>query len=448
MATQRQLPPNPHPDYAHGRQTAQRILLDALAAIEVHRAMLRKIQFRNGDLKMGEQLVSVTRPPRVVALGKAATRMAATLNDILAGQIQAGVVVTPLEPVRKLDLFHYFAGGHPYPTRGSVEGAAAALGLVSNLTPDDLVIFLVSGGGSAVFESPLDPSVTLADLVALNRALVTSDLPIEQINVVRKHLSAVKGGRLAVASSPARQVTIYISDVPEALPSMVSSGPTMPDESTCQQAYTLAEQHGLLPKLPPRIRGRFEQRTLEETPKPGDPAFSNSTYFCVLSNRDAVEAARKAAAERGFEAEIGPGVWDAPYTEVADAALDALGQRSHARPGRPFCLIVGGEVTCPVTGQGVGGRNLSFALYAAQKIAGQRRVVLSAATDGRDGNSPSSGAVADGNTVSRARALGVEPSRHLQQSDAYHFFRTLGDTIETGFTENNVRDVRLFMSFE
>lgn len=448
MATQRKLPPDPHPDYKHGRQLAHRIFMDALAAVDVGRALRSKLQFKNGGLRVGERDIPVTKPPRVVAFGKAATRMAATFAELVGGSIEAGVVVSPVEPGRKLDRFQYFAGGHPYPTRGSLEGAAAALKLVSGLAPTDLVIFLVSGGGSALFEAPLDAGVTLADLSLLNRTLVASDLPIEQINVLRKHLSAVKGGRLAVAAFPARQLTIYISDVPESLPSMVSSGPTMPDESTCDECYDLAEQHDLLPKFPPRIRGYFYEHKIEETPKPGHPAFSNSDYFCLLSNRDAVEAARQAAGDLGFYAELGPELWDGPYTNVVDSALASLRRCAGAHPGKPVCLVLGGEVTCPVTGHGVGGRNLSLALYAAQKISGERRVVLSAATDGRDGNSPSSGAVADGHTVLRAHALGLDPSRYLGESDAYHFFRTLGDTIETGYTENNVRDLRLFMSFE
>jgi glycerate 2-kinase len=448
MATQPQLPPRPRLDYVHGRQLAQRIFSESLAAVDIRRAMLRKIQFRNGCLHLGERQIPVENPPRVVAFGKAATRMAASLCEVLAGKIEAGVVVTPVEPVRKLARFQYFTGGHPYPTQGSLDGAAAALELISGLKPDDLVIFLISGGGSAVFEKPLDAAINLADLVAFNRALVTSDLPIEQINVLRKHISAVKGGRLAIAASPARQVTVFISDVPEATPSMVASGPTMWDESTSEQSYALAEEHGLLAKFPPRIRNHFQQRTLQETPKPGSLTFPNSTYLCLLSSKDAVEAAKKAAGDLGFHAEIEPGVWDASYTQVADTALESLEQCAKAHPGASVCVVLGGEVTCPVTGPGVGGRNLSFALYAAQKISGSRRVVLSAATDGRDGNSPSSGAVADGNTVLRARALGLDPVRYLKQSDAYHFFRTLGDTIETGFTENNVRDLRLLMRFE
>ncbi len=422
--------------------------MQTMGAINVHRVMRRKIQFADGILTVDGRPIAITRSPRIVAFGKAAMRMARVMEEILGSQIEQGVVVAPVTSLRKLDRFRQFEGGHPYPAQGSLDGATAAIEMVSGLTPDDLVIFLVSGGGSSVFEKPLDPSITLPDLVEFNRTLVTGNLRIEEINTLRKHISAVKGGRLAVAASPARQLTIFISDVPETLPSMVASGPTMPDESTRAECYALAEQQGLVAKFPKRIRKHFEEKTLEETPKPGDPVFAGSMNFCLLSNRDAVDAAQAAAADSGFVAEIYSGIWDADYRVVADATLTALESCAQAHPGQPICLLLGGEVTCPVTGSGLGGRNLSFALYAAQKIEGSRRVALSAATDGRDGNSPSSGAVADGRTELRARALGLDSSRYLSRSDAYHFFRTLGDTIETGFTENNVRDLRLLMSFE
>ena len=343
-------------------------------------------------------------------------------------------MVTPAEPEKKLDRFRYFRAGHPYPDLGSVQGAAAALELVSGLTGDDLVIFLVSGGGSALFEKPLDQAVTLADLVEFNRVLVTGGLPIEQINVLRKHLSAVKGGRLAIQAHPARQLTIFVSDVPEDLPSMVASGPTMPDEYTAQQCYSIAEQHGLASKFPPSVRKHYTGRTLEETPKPGDARFENSRYYCLLSNRDAVEAAQARADQLGFRSEVDRDDWDRDYQEVARGNLAALDRLAQASGGQPVCLVVGGEVTCPVTGPGTGGRN-------------QRRVVLSAGTDGRDGNSPVGGSLADGQTLSRARARGLDPAHFLAASDSYHFFRALGDTIETGFTDNNVRDVRLWLDF-
>ena len=433
--------------YSHGKQLARQTFLETMANIDVRHAMLTKLKREGGALVAGGVSLPLLRPPRVVAFGKAANRMAAVLDEILDGQIESGVSVAPGEPAKKLDHFRYFVGGHPYPDARSLEGAQAALELVSNLTPDDFVIFLVSGGGSAILEQPFGPSISLADLIELNRLLVTCGLPIEQINVLRKHLSAVKGGRLAVRAHPARQLTIFISDVPDHLPSMVASGPTMPDESTAEEAYALAEQNGLVAQFPANIRKLFEQHTLEETPKPSDDRFQFSRYFCLLSNLDAVEAAKAAAEKLGFVCEIDSGVWDADYQQVAQANLVALEALADAHKGQAVCLVVGGEVTCPVTGPGMGGRNQAFVLYAALQIAGQRRVVLSAGTDGRDGNSPTSGAVADGQTVSRARALGVDPAAYLAESDSYSFFRSLGDTLDTGFTDNNVRDVRLWLDF-
>ncbi len=433
--------------YEHGKQLAQQIFLETMAIIEVRHAMLSKLKREGRALVAGGVSIPLLRPPRVVAFGKAANRMAAVLDEILSGQVAAGVAVAPAEPPRKLARFRYFVGGHPYPNAGSFEGAEASLELVSGLTTDDFVIFLVSGGGSAIFEKPLDRAVSLADLVEFNRLLVGCGLPIDQINALRKHLSAVKAGRLAVRAHPARQLTVFISDVPEHLPSMVASGPTMPDESTTEQCYALAEQHDLVSKFPPSIRKHFEQRTLEESPKPDDERFLNSHYFCLLSNRDAVGAAKAAAENLGFLSEIDSNVWDADYPQVAQANLAALDAMARAHPGQPACLVVGGEVTCAVTGHGTGGRNQAYALYAAQKISNLRRVVLSAGTDGRDGNSPASGAVADGQTISRASALGLDPARYLADSDSYHFFCTLGDTLDTGFTDNNVRDVRLWLDF-
>jgi glycerate 2-kinase len=437
----------PEPLYSSGKYLAEQIFLEAIATIDVHHAMLSKLKREGGALMAGRVSIPLLHPLRVAAFGKAANRMAAALGEILSGQIEAGVVVSPAEPGQKLERFRYFVGGHPYPSPGSLEGARATLELVSNLSSNDLVIFLVSGGGSAILELPIDPEITLADMIAFNRALVTSNLPIEQINVLRKHLSALKGGRLAVRAHPARQLTIFISDVPDHLPSMVASGATMPDESTVEQAYAIAERQGLVPKFPPRVRKHFENQTLEETPKPGDEQFANSRYFCLLSNRDAVQAATAAAEKLGFACEVDANVWDADFRQVADASLASLEALAEAHAGQPVCLVVGGEVTCPVTGPGTGGRNQAFVLYAAQKIVGQNRVVLSAGTDGRDGNSPTSGALADGQTVLRARALGLNPARYLAESDSYHFFGTLGDTLDIGFTDNNVRDLRLFLDF-
>jgi glycerate 2-kinase len=441
------------------RETARRIFLRTLDEIDVRRVMLRRLRqddsgsrllFAGSGTESPDGAVSLAHAPVVIAIGKAAAAMAQAMSEILGGpgerRITSGLIVAPVIPDQRLDRFRYVRGGHPYPTEGSLEGAQAALELVSGLNREDLVIFLISGGGSALFERPLDPAVRLDDLVAFNKLLVTCGLPIEKINVLRKHVSAVKGGRLAVRAHPAAQLTLFISDVPEDLDSMVASGPTFPDSSTANECYSLAESAGLVAQLPESIRRRFEQRDIEETPKPGDARFSRSRYCRLLSNRDAVEAARHAAQDAGFAAEIDQGEWDMDFRGAAraqSAALDALASK-HA--GRPVCLVAGGEVISPVTGAGTGGRNQAFALYAAGLIAGRNRTVLSAGTDGRDGNSPASGAVADGSTMERAKRLGLDPRRALAESDAYPLFKALDDALETGYTGNNVRDVRVWLA--
>lgn len=447
MPTARSSPKIEKPAYERGKHLAIQIFLESLAAVDVRHAMLAKLKFQGQTLTAGDVLQWLPRPPRVIALGKAAAGMTSALSEILAGRVEAGIVASPSGSDHPIEPFRYFAAGHPYPNSGSFAAAQAALDLLSGLTADDTVIFLLSGGGSALFEKPLDPEVTLDDIVKFNRAVVTSHLPIEEINVLRKHLSAVKGGRLAIKAYPASQLTIYISDVPEGMASTVASGPTLPDESTVEDCYWLLEKRGILPNFPPRIRRLFEERLIEETPKQGDERLRNSRYFCLLSNRDAVEAARQSAERYGFAAGIDASNWDADFRNVVQQNLESLDALAGQNPERPVCLVAGGEVICPAAGDGIGGRNQAFVLYAAQQIEGRRRVVLSAGTDGRDGNSPATGAIADGQTISRARALNLDAAHYLAESDSYHFFRTLGDTLDTGFTDNNVRDVRLWLDF-
>ena len=442
-----------------GKRLAQQIFLKILPRLDVRDTMRSRIKREShrllweagaaddGDVQGPAGSVPLSSPPYVISFGKAANEMALALYEILGGEVAAGVVVAPTAPAAPAKRFRYVLGSHPYPNAGTVEGARAALHLLAGLGQDDLVIFLISGGGSALFEKPLAPDVTLADLIEFNKVLVTCGLPIEQINVLRKHISAVKGGRLALRAFPAQQLTVFISDVPEALDSMVASGPTFPDPSTVDDCYALAADNNLTKRFPDRVRRYFENRMLEETPKPGDAGFGNSHYFRLLSNRHAVSSACDAAAKMGLVAEVGKGPWDDDFRAVAAANRAALDDLAARNPGAPVCLVVGGEVTCPVTGSGVGGRNQAFVLYAAGLIAGRNRAVLSAGTDGRDGNSPAAGAVADGQTLARARARGLDPARYLAESDAYHFFRTLGDTIEIGYTGNNVRDLRLWLDF-
>jgi len=447
MSVQDEIPGSTSPSHERGKAIARHVFHEVIAAIDLHKTMLEKLSFSSQTLLAGDAVVPLTRPPHVIAIGKAAVRMAATMDEILGGRIASGMVVAPAIPASRLKNFHYFEGGHPYPNPDSMAAANAALELVSALGRNALLIFLISGGGSALFEKPLDPDVSLKDLIEFNRVLVNCGLPIEQINILRKHVSAVKGGRLAEAAHPTRQLTLYVSDVPDDRPSMVASGPTMPDDSTVEECYRLAEENNLVPRLPESIGKHFKERTFRETPKPGDACFQNSEYVCLISNREAVEAAKNALEREGFICEVDSSEWDRDYREVAARNVETLDTLAAEHPGQPVALVVGGEVTCEVTGLGMGGRNQAFALYAAQKIENHNRVVLSAGTDGRDGNSPASGAVADGQTITRARARGLDAEWYMAESDAYHFFCTLGDTLDTGYTDNNVRDVRLWLDF-
>ncbi len=288
--------------------------------------------------------------------------------------------------------------------------------------------------------------MTLDDLIATHRALVMSGAPITEINVIRKHLSAVKGGRLARIAAAAQQVSVLVSDVPDSALDALASGPTMPDSSTVDDCYRVARQHGMLPNFPSAVRDLFERRALEETPKPGDPLFHRSRWWPVLSNSTAQKAAAAAAAECGFAVDIDNSCDDWDYARAADHLLERLRERRRAEP--LLCLISGGEVTVEVKEKdGVGGRNQHFALYCAQKIAGENITVLSAGTDGVDGNSLAAGAVVDGSTLERARAQHLEAEKALARFDSHPLFRALGDALVTGPTGNNLRDLRLLLSW-
>lgn len=251
---------------------------------------------------------------------------------------------------------------------------------------------------------------------------------------------------MAAAAAGSEQVSILVSDVPENAMDALASGPTMPDTTTVANCYAIADKYKMTPQFPTRVRRIFEQRQLEETPKAGDPAFENSQYITILSNATAIEAAVEAAALRGFAVEVDNSCDDWDYADAADHLLSRL--RLLRKGASRVCLISGGEVTVrPGANHGRGGRNQQFALYCAEKIAGQSITILSAGTDGIDGHSPAAGAIADGTTVSRAQEQGIDPTAALSHFDAFPFFEALGDAIITGPTGNNVRDLRLMLAY-
>ncbi len=434
------------------------MFLSALRELDLASRMKAHISARGTVLEIDRDLYALDqyRRLRVVAVGKAAAEMAAALDQLLGAGRVSGLVVPSVSPgaappgaalpQHPLPNFSYLVGGHPYPNEQSLKAAEAALELVAGAADSQtLLLFLLSGGGSALFEKPLFGDISLEELAAFYRVLVTCGANIYEMNVLRKHFSAVKGGRLALAAYPAQQCTIYVSDVPADKPSTVASGPTMPDESAVADCREVAERYRLLPLLPEPYRRRLATGDIPETPKPGDPHFAHSRYCAVLSNADGIAALLRLAGAQRWVAEADVSCDDWPLGKAADYLLEKVRTLRRQADG-PVCLVSGGELSCPVTGDGIGGRNQAFALYCAMKIEGENLAVLSGGTDGVDGNSPAAGAVADGTTVARARARGLDPAAAFRRSDSYTFFAALDDALVTGPTGNNVRDLRLLLA--
>ena len=432
------------------KQTAKQLFLGTLAAIQIPTALARKLDRSGAVVHAAGASIDLAEFREIVAIafGKASFAMAESLSEILAPEFQVdGILVGPTPPPRALPGWKSFVGGHPLPSAGSFAAGRAILKRLERCGDRTLVFFLVSGGGSAMVEQPLAASVTLEDFQKLHHALVTCGAPIEEINVIRKHLSATKGGRLASAAPQSTKITFAISDVPEGHESALASGPTLPDTTTSQDAERIARHYDLLSKFPAPIRGLFERHALSETPKSDNPAFARAHFELLLREHDLTHACHRACEAAGFICLADNSTDSWPIEKAADHLLAQLGALKRDNPGRPVALLAGGEVSSPVTGNGIGGRNLAFVLACVPKIAGKKIAVLSAGTDGIDGNSPAAGAVADGETLQRAREAGIEPADFLRRSDAYNFFKLLGDAIVTGPTGNNLRDLRILLAY-
>jgi len=433
------------------RDSAREIFRYALAEASIAKAFARHMHFEHGVLRVCEDLYELQAYSRVVvvSIGKAGHTMAQALAQRIGETLFAtsveGIVATSIEAPAQVRGFRYFQGGHPTPNSESIRAANSILKMLDAQTEASLVIFMISGGGSSIVEKPIDDEISLDDLIATYRVLVHSGAPIAEINAIRKHLSAVKGGRLARAAFPAQQVSLLVSDVPDVTPDALASGPTMPDSTSIEDCYRIAEKHNLLPQFPESTRELFERRALDETPKSDDQEFYRSRWWTVLSNQTALEEAKQQAERSGFTVFVDNSCDDWDYERAAEYLLKRLRELRKESPR--VCLLSGGEVTVRVTNGGVGGRNQQFALACAAKIAGQNITVLSAGTDGVDGNSPAAGAVVDGSTLMRAQGMGLNAGLALEKFDAYPFFHAVGDAIETGPTGNNLRDLRILLAY-
>lgn len=428
---------------------AQNAFHKALAGIDIEAALERHLDREGSMIRAGDARIDLRgfRTILGIAYGKASVAMAQGLGRILAPEFRVGgILVAPAALPSPPGEWRAFVGGHPTPNAESFAAGRAILDRLGGCDDQTLVVFLISGGGSAMVEQPLDPSISLADFQALHAALVTCGAPIEEINVVRKHLSATKGGRLAVAAARSMKLTLAISDVPLGEESALASGPTLPDPSTVLDAERVARGCGLLPRLPSSLRSVFENHGLRETPKEDDPAFARAHFVRVLSVHDLFHAAHHACEAEGFICVCDDSTDGWPVEKAADHLLAQLAALKRANPRHRVAVLADGELSSPVTGDGLGGRNSAFVLACVPKIADKDIAVLSAGTDGIDGNSPAAGAVADGETLAHARNAGLAVEDFAQRSDSYSFFERLGDVIVTGPTGNNLRDLRILMA--
>ncbi|HEV3254568.1 MAG TPA: DUF4147 domain-containing protein [Candidatus Acidoferrales bacterium] len=432
-----------------GKQAAERIFRETLASIDVRAALERHVARHGSSLRAAAHAIDLRQFKNIfaVAFGKAAFAMADGIVAAFAPDFKVpGILVAPVAPPRALPGWDVFVGGHPVPTAASFAAGRAILEKLSPFGEEALVFLLLSGGGSSLVELPLDPSVSLADFQQLHHLLVTCGAPIQSINAVRKHLSATKGGRLAAACPRALKITLGVSDVPAGEESALASGPTLPDPTTVADAIRVVDEYRLREKLPASLRALFERKALAETPKPGDPVFANAHFRLILGMHDLFHRAHYEAEAAGYTAFCDNSTDNWPLERAANFLLSQLAATQREHPGCPVAVIADGEVSSPVTGDGLGGRNSAFVLACVEKIAGHGITVLSGGTDGVDGNSPAAGAVADGETLARARAAGLDPAGYFRRSDSYSFFNSLGDAIHTGPTGTNLRDLRILLA--
>jgi glycerate 2-kinase len=387
------------------------------------------------------------KPPKgrtiVVGAGKASAAMAAAVERHWQGPLE-GLVVTRYGhgvPCKRIEIVE---ASHPVPDERGRDAARRILEKVQGLTQDDLVLCLISGGGSALLSLPA-PDITLADKQAMNKALLKYGVTIAEMNCVRKHMSAIKGGRLAAAASPAEVHTLLISDVPGDDPSVVASGPTVPDPTSFADALAVIEKYKITE--PAAVVERF-RRGRDETPKPGDPRFARARTVMIARPQDALEAAAKAARAAGIAPLI---LGDSIEGEARDVALVHAGiARQVARYGQPgeppLLLLSGGETTVTVKGQGRGGRNAEFLLALAVALDGHPGIhAIACDTDGIDGTEDNAGALMAPDSLARGWAKGVNAKTLLANNDGYSFFDALGDLVKTGPTLTNVNDFRAIL---
>lgn len=434
------------------RALLENLLRSALEAADPAGAVRRTVRRHGSRLAVGAARYDLRRHPRIITVGagKASAAMAAELEQILGDHLHGGVVVVPYGLRRPMRTITLVEAAHPLPDEAGRRAAQQVLTLVRQLRPDDLLFVLLSGGASSLLAAP-SPPVTLAEKRRTTRLLLRSGATIQEINTVRKHLSSLKGGRLATAT-PARIISLILSDVIGDDLGTIASGPTAPDPTTYADACAILRRYGLWGTIPARARASLAagmRGGRAETPKPRSAAFRRVQNEIIGNNAAAVAAVARTASRSGFRTLV---LSTSLTGEAREAArlFGSIAREIHSfnRPvSRPACVIAGGELTVTVRGPGRGGRAQEFALAAALEIATLPGVWIAAVgTDGADGPTEVAGAVVTGDTVGRARPLRVNPMDALRQNDAYRFFKKVGGHIDTGRTGTNVNDLYLLIA--
>lgn len=440
------------------RIAAREIFDTTLRAVDAGDAVRRAIRISGTNLIALDQAIELGgRKVFSIAIGKAAASMANALEQQLGEAFAVGFMSGPLAGSEVLNRtgmrewtlhtrWRWVEGGHPLPTRASLIAASEAFALLERANAERaLVIFLVSGGGSAMIESPISADISLDDLRAANQSLVGCGASISEINSVRRAFSAAKGGKLSDRAPDCDQITLIVSDVPAGAERNVASGPTLAPPYDAPKALDVIAKYNLRSQLPAPVLHAIETQSAlrVDAEKPGI-----RKHLVLLDNQTALEAAAQAARTRGFITEIAPDISDQPIESGCKHLLERLDalRAKHSNTSATVCLISGGEFACPVKGDGIGGRNLETALRLSTSLSSPGIVALCAGTDGLDGNSPAAGAIIDSTTNARAISIGVEANDFLRRSDSYSFFVALGEAIATGPTGTNVRDIRILLA--
>ncbi|KAF0201360.1 MAG: hydroxypyruvate [Gallionellaceae bacterium] len=445
------------PPFLPVRKEMERIFNSALAAVDPFNAVLNTVLCEHNQLRISETKYELSKFERIIVIGagKATARMALAVESLLGEKISAGLIVVKDGHMQPLSIIRQVEAAHPIPNRAGIEGTQSILQMARDADEKTLVVCLLSGGASALLVSPSE-GVTLRDKQEVTRMLLNAGASIAELNAVRKHLSSVKGGKLAQAAYPAPMLTLILSDVIGDPVDVIASGPTAPDSSTFAEAWAVVLKYGLLEKLPQCVADLL-QRGMEgravETAKANDLSLSKTRNVIIASITQALAAAQTQSEQLGFTPKI---ISAALQGEACDAA-HFLAQAAHVelmgmKPGERHCLLCGGETTVTVRGNGKGGRNQEFTLAFASEIEGLQGVsLLSAATDGTDGPTDAAGAVVDSTTAAHARRMGMDPLSYLERNDSYAFFQKFDDLsggyshFKTGPTGTNVMDIQIVL---